>query len=90
MPFVPEVVGFPFHAVEKCFGRYGPVDFIGVLEEHAYDGLRGFAIVGAYVVGLQEGEQAVGAKGEFCAEELAELFRCAVFVDGDAYGVLVL
>ena len=25
----------------------------------------------------------------FCAEELAELFRCAVFVDGDAYGVLV-
>lgn len=56
MPFVPEVVGFPFHAVKKRFGRYGPIDFIGVLEEHAYDGLRGFAIVGAYVVGLQEGE----------------------------------
>ena len=48
--FVPEVVGFAFHADEEGGGGGGPVHFVGVLEEEADDGLRCFAILFAYFI----------------------------------------
>ena len=45
LTFIPEIVGFAFHTVEECFGRGGPVEFIGVLQKHAYNGLRSLSVV---------------------------------------------
>lgn len=89
LTFGPEVVGLTFHAVEEGYWRCGPVDFVGVWEEEADDGLRGFAIAGTGLLGLHEGKEAVGIESETGAEELAELGRGAVFVDGQTDGVLV-
>lgn len=89
LAFIPEIVRLAFHTVEQGSGSGGPVELVGVLKEETDDGQGSLAIAGTGLVRLHEAQQAVGLQGEPCAEVLAQVLNGAVFVDGDADGVLV-
>lgn len=85
----PEAVVFFFHAVEEFLGAAVPVDIVGVGDEHGDDGGGRETVAGAGGAVVEECEEVGGRHFEFGGQEEGEVLFGAVFVDGDAEGVLV-